>query len=168
VARSSSPASSLVSVLLLCAVGCGEPPPAGPEINFDACQDLVLAPDVGVTDAQLAGIRAGISLWNDRAGTRLSLSGAESLPRLAIKFQQAAAPFHGLYDGARATVFINQDLRDAQQAIVIAHEIGHAFSLEHVGRRSVMAPGNLDVEPTADDVEALASVWGACAPVTSE
>jgi hypothetical protein len=163
VARSSSPAPSLLSVLLLCAVGCGDAPPSGPEIHFDACQDLVLVPDAEVTDAQLAGIRAGTALWNDRAGTRLSMTGAEAAQRLPIKFQRAAAPFHGFYDAPSATVFINQDLRDAQQAVVIAHEIGHAFSLSHVGGRSVMAAGNLDVEPTVEDVQALATVWGACA-----
>jgi hypothetical protein len=164
VARSFSPASSLLSVLWLCAAGCGEPPPAGPALHFDACQALVLVPDAGASDAQLAGIRAGTTLWNDRAGTRLSLGAADAAPRIAIKFQRAAAPFHGFYDGPTATVFINEDLKGAEQAIVIAHEIGHAFALEHVHRRSVMAAGNLDVEPTPEDVQALASLWGACAP----
>jgi hypothetical protein len=154
----------LFSVLLLCAGGCGEPAASGPALHFDACQDLVLVPDPGASDEQLAGIRAGTTLWNDSAATRLSLGGPDAAPRIAIKFQRAAAPFHGFYDGPTATVFINQDLKDAQQAVVIAHEIGHAFALEHVGRRSVMAAGNLDVGPTPEDVQTLASLWGACAP----
>jgi hypothetical protein len=157
--------------LFVCAIGCGEAPPSGPELHFDACQELIVVPDTTVTDDQLAGIRAGTALWNDRAHTRLSLEPSFAAPEIAIRFQRAAEPFHGYYDGATATVFINSDLRGSAQAIVIAHEIGHAFALVHAGRGpSVMTAGNLDTEPTAEDVAALASLWGACAPagVTSE
>jgi hypothetical protein len=165
VARPPSPALSLLYVPLLCAVGCGDVSPSGPEIRFDACQDLVVVPDPAVTDGQRAGIRSGIALWNDRARTRLTLEAPTATPELAIRFQRAAAPFHGYYDAQRATVFINEDLRDAAQAIVIAHEIGHAFALAHVNQRpSVMTSGNLDTEPTAEDVDELAALWGACAP----
>jgi Zn-dependent peptidase ImmA (M78 family) len=124
-----------------------------------------VVPDATVTDGQRAGIRSGIALWNERARTRLTLESMTAMPELAIQFQRAAAPFHGYYDAQRATVFINEDLRDAAQSIVIAHEIGHAFALAHVSQRpSVMASGNLDTEPTAEDVETLAGLWGPCAP----
>jgi hypothetical protein len=155
----------LLFVLLSCAFGCGDASPAGPEVHFDACQDVILVPDASITDAQLAGVRAGTALWNERARTRLTLDTAVAAPALAIRFQRAAAPFHGFYDAQTATVFINEDLKDAAQAVVIAHEIGHAFSLAHVSQRpSVMSAGNLETEPTAEDVETLASLWGPCAP----
>ena len=169
-ARPPRPGSSSLFVLLLCAIGCGDASPSGPEIHFDACHDVIVVPDETVSEGQRAGIRSGIALWNDRARTRLTLEAADGVPEIAIRFQRAAAPFHGYYDAQTATVFINDDLRDAAQAIVIAHEIGHAFALAHVSQRpSVMASGNLDTEPTAEDVETLAAMWGTCEPAaTSE
>lgn len=155
-------------MLLLCAIGCGDASPSGPEVHFDACRDLILVPDATVTDGQRAGLRAGIALWNERARTRLSLEATSASPELAIRFQRAAAPFHGYYDAQTATAFINEDLRGAAQAIVIAHEIGHAFALAHVSQRpSVMTSGNLDTEPTAEDVETLAVLWGPCPPAAA-
>ena len=106
-------------------------------------------------------------LWNDRAGTHLMMgadpqagSGASGLP---IHFQNAGPPFHGLYDAPSGQVFINTDLAGAPLAVTIAHEIGHAFGLVHVPadqRTSVMNPNNLVVEPTAEDVDTLATRWG--------
>ena len=62
-------------------------------------------------------------------------------------------------------MFINTDLAGAPLAVTIAHEIGHAFGLVHVPadqRTSVMNPNNLVVEPTAEDVDTLATRWGGC------
>ena len=56
-------------------------------------------------------------------------------------------------------------LGGSAQAVTIAHEIGHAFGLAHVPageRASVMNPGNLNIEPNADDAATLALRWGAC------
>ena len=132
---------------------------------FDACAPLAIIPDVGVTDAQSGGIVAGISLWNDRAGTRLTLAADGDPAGVPLHFQTAAANFHGLYDAPRGQVFINNDLSGSPLTITIAHEIGHVFGLEHVPsaqRASVMNPNNLVVEPTAEDVDTLAIRWGVC------
>ena len=118
-------------------------------IEFDACQPLTLQPDPTITDAQRLGIMAGLQLWNAAAGTRLALGGAAGSPTtdaagpsVPIHFQAAAPPFHGLYEGGQ--VFVNDDLSGAPQAVVIAHELGHAFGLVHVptsARTSLMNPG---------------------------
>ncbi len=157
-----------VALALVCvaAAGCGagSQAPAGEVVAFDACAALPLVLDPGVSDAQSAGITAAIALWNDRAGTHLTLTGDQGTPGLPIHFQTAAPPFHGLYEPS-GQVFINTDLSGAPLVVTIAHEIGHAFGLVHVPagqRASVMNPNNLVVEPTAEDIDTLALRWGVC------
>jgi len=116
--------------------------------------------------AQAAGVAAAMPLWNDRAGTHLMMAADRAGPGLPIHFQAAGAPFHGLYDAPSGQVFINTDLAGAPLAVTIAHEIGHAFGLVHIPadqRSSVMNPNNLVVEPTAEDVDTLATRWGCLA-----
>jgi predicted Zn-dependent protease len=73
-----------------------------------------------------------------------------------------------VYDDETGIIYVNDGLTDPDQlAIVIAHELGHAFGLPHVpGHDSVMIKGNLTLVPTAADAASLAARWGAC-PVTS-
>ena len=150
----------------LFAVGCGDGAlGSGDPVLFDACAPLSLVADADVTDAQAAGLRAAIALWNERAGTRLTLAVDRGAPGLPIHFQAAAPPFHGLYDAPNAQVFVNTDLAGNALAITIAHEVGHAFGLSHVPAAqytSVMNPNNLVVEPTLEDVDTLAMRWGSC------
>ena len=150
------------------ALGCGAGnglSSDGPDVAFDACAPLTLLTDAGLTDAQAAGISAAMPLWNDRAGTHLMMGADPGASGLPIHFQNAGPPFHGLYDAPSGQVFINTDLAGAPLAVTIAHEIGHAFGLVHVPadqRTSVMNPNNLVVEPTAEDVDTLATRWGGC------
>jgi hypothetical protein len=163
-------AAVLVTVFFA-AAGCGgDGAPPEPSIEFDACQPLTLESDPTITDSQRSGIVAGLQLWNAAAGTRLTLGAAAAsstadgaVPSLPIHFQAAAPPFHGLYEGGQ--VFVNDDLSGAPQAVVIAHEVGHAFGLVHVPtstRLSLMNPANLMVSPTAEDIATLAARWGSC------
>jgi len=164
--------AAVVFTVFFAAAGCGGDAggPPEPSIEFDACQPLTLEPDPTITDAQRAGIVAGLQLWNAVAGTRLILGAAtgspttdSSVPSIPIHFQAAAPPFHGLYEGGQ--VFVNDDLSGAPQAVVIAHEVGHAFGLVHVPtstRISLMNPANLMVSPTAEDIATLAARWGRC------
>jgi hypothetical protein len=167
-------AFALGATVALSAAGCGaDPAAAGNAVRFDACQPLALAADGDATAAQLGGMAAAVGLWNRAAATQLAMAGADAsgaAPALPVHFQAAAQPFHGFYDPAAAQVFINLDLGDHAQAVTIAHEIGHAFGLVHVPpeqRASLMNPGNLDTEPTAADVEALAALWGHCPAATA-
>ena len=153
--------------MLFLAVGCGDggASQSDDQVLFDACAPLPLVADAEVTEAQAAGIRAAIALWNERAGTRLTLAVDRGEPGLPIHFQAAAPPFHGLYDAPTGQVFINTDLAGEALAITIAHEVGHAFGLSHVPAgqyTSVMNPNNLVVEPTAEDKDTLAMRWGVC------
>jgi hypothetical protein len=155
-----------VTLMLFFAVGCGDGGiESGDHVLFNACAPLPLVADEDVTEAQAAGIGAAIALWNERAGTRLTLAVDRGGPGLPIHFQAAAPPFHGLYDAPNGQVFINTDLAGDALAITIAHEVGHAFGLSHLPAgqyTSVMNPNNLVVEPTLEDVDTLAMRWGVC------
>jgi predicted Zn-dependent protease len=63
-------------------------------------------------------------------------------------------------------VLVNRAITDrAELAIVVAHELGHAFGLVHIDvatRASLMNPGNLTTPPTDADQRALEALWGAC------
>jgi reprolysin-like metallo-peptidase family M12B len=154
--------------MLLFAVGCGDGGgiESGDHLLFDACAPLPVVADADLTEARAAGIRAAIALWNERAGTRLTVAVDRGEPGgLPIHFQAAAPNFHGLYDAPNGQVFINTDLAGEALVITIAHEIGHAFGLSHVPAgqyTSVMNPNNLVVEPTLEDVDTLAMRWGVC------
>ena len=180
-------------------LGCGESAaPSGPYIAFDACQPLILVPDPSATAAEVAGLAAGLALWNASAGTTLSVAapGDPSAPAsatpsasasteasasadasapasaeasapatLPIHFQQAADLFHGLYDAPNAQIYINTDLADHELAVVITHEVGHAFGLVHIPVSvgpSVMNPANLMIEPQPRDIDTLEAKWGRC------
>jgi hypothetical protein len=160
-------AAALPLLLSVCTLGCGDgnSVSSGEDIAFDACAPLPLITDDGLTDTESAGVAAAIALWNDRAGTHLTLATDRGAPGLPIHFQSAAPPFHGLYDAPTGQVFINNDLSGNALAITITHEIGHAFGMVHIPtdqRASVMNPHNLAVEPTAEDVATLANRWGGC------
>jgi hypothetical protein len=151
--------------------GCEPPPPNTSPVVYDPCAPLVIVIEPDTSAAERRAVEAGLRLWNERAQTHLTLA-AEDTPlevrRLSLYFQRAAGAFHGFYDDRAGAVFINRQLSGEQErAITVAHELGHAFGLAHVApgaRPSVMNGGNLVVEPTASDAEALRQVWGACPP----
>lgn len=174
-ARSSSPANLSVSLLaVLIGAGCGGASTELPTsaIRFDACRPLTLVVDEGASARQMLGIHAAIDLWNGPALTRLQATSPlpagedPGTPTLPLHFRTAAEPSHGFFDPLSGEILINKDLSDHALAVTVAHEVGHAFGLVHVtDRPSVMAPGNLNVEPSADDVRALAELWGPCPPI---
>lgn len=78
----------------------------------------------------------------------------------------AAPGVFGFYDDVDVKLEISDALTDEQRAIVIAHELGHAFGLVHVPaseRASVMNVANLSIVPTHADQLAVAALWGDCA-----
>jgi hypothetical protein len=179
VARCSRLVVPVLSLLLLSLVGgCGSSSSSDAvdaAVRFDPCVPLALVLDPGTTADRHAGASAAGVLWDQAASAQLFVppagaapaldaSGAAA-PTLPVHFEVAAAPSHGLFDPVAGDVLINDDLTAGPLTVTIAHEIGHAFGLVHVTNRpSVMNPGNLDVEPNAGDVAALAAIWGACAP----
>jgi hypothetical protein len=135
------------------------------DTTFDVCQPLVLAAP-GATEEELASIDDAIALWAERGIVELTREPIPGAPTVPIHFEPAAGAFHGVYEDEQGVIYINSTLEDpGDRAITIAHELGHALGLPHIDvaeRISVMNPGNLDVEPTDADADALAAIWGPC------
>lgn len=126
------------------------------------------------TTSERQAVVAALGYWNASGGLGLTLASVASAstaadagqPPLSVQFQGAAGAFYGLYDDERGIVFVNRRLDDARgRAVTVAHELGHAFGLQHVDRRerpSLMNPGNLTLGPTEQDVAQLRRLWGDC------
>lgn len=131
-------------------------------VTHDPCGVVVLVPAGDTTPAEEHSAREAARLWNERAGTQVTLDDPApedaSISRVPLTFGDAAGFYFGRYEDDVGAIFVNRRVSDpTRRAIVIAHELGHAFGLLHVEhRRSIMEPGNLDQEPTAEDRAALA------------
>lgn len=140
---------------------CSSDGPVTIEHTVDPCAPLALVAD-DATVAQHAGIEGAYSLWRDRGAPALGRAGAT----MEVRFDDAAPAFHGLYDDQAGVIYVNRGIEsESVLAIVIAHELGHAFGLQHVAkseRGSVMNPGNLTTPPTTADQAAIEALWGSC------
>lgn len=135
------------------------------QMLFDPCVPLVLEPAPGASEKETAIIGEAIALWNDVAAIEATLDdvpGARSLP---VHFDDDVW-YYGRFDDARGRLEVASWLEDFDaMAIVLAHELGHAYNLYHVDpddRLSVMNTGNLDVPPTPADGDELVALWGDC------
>lgn len=148
----------LSSVIALCA--CGAPSiTETSDVVYSPCARVLVQPEAGTTEAERQSVWAAIELWRDVGLTSLSTSEGVSVP---VRFADAAAVFHGVYEPSSGVVFINRGLKGAERDITVAHELGHALGLPHVPlgeRASVMNPGNLTVLPSPSDQAALERRW---------
>jgi hypothetical protein len=151
----------IAAVAALCACGTSDAP-GTIEITHDACAPISLVADAP-TEIQSAALQGGQDLWLDRGAPALGRRAGETIE---VRFKPAAAAFRGLYDDTEGVIYINSELVDARVlSIVVAHELGHAFGLQHVPaseRPSLMNPGNISTPPTAEDQAELAKLWGTC------
>jgi hypothetical protein len=130
------------------------------DMTHDPCAPLALV-SANATDVQQAGMQNAQELWRDHGAPSLGLRAGATIE---VTFDDAAPAFHGLYDDEAGMIYVNRTLiAEPALSIVIAHELGHAFGLQHVtGRDSVMSPGNLTIVPNDGDREALRALWGTC------
>jgi hypothetical protein len=151
--------------------------PAASYLARDPCETLAVS-FADATPVELDGITAAFALWHDRGvsafDTGIPIADdaaptgaiADDARPIAIRFDNAAETFHGVYDPPSATITINRAVTDRSTlAIVIAHELGHVFGLAHVAaatRASLMNPGNLATPPTDADQRTLEALWGTC------
>jgi hypothetical protein len=147
---------------------CNGGDPSSSYVTHDPCAALAIT-QVAPTAMQQGGVGDALALWRDhgvRAFDRGDAVEAPAAGAIEIRFEDAAATFHGLYDPSASRVLINRTIADRDAlAIVVAHELGHAFGLVHVDaatRTSLMNPGNLVTPPTDADQRALEALWGAC------
>lgn len=152
-------------IALVSLLGCGDTDTTI-DRTFDPCAPLVVVP-IGASAVQETGIRNALELWRAQGVPMLgagSVVPADVAQSVEVRFEEAAPAFHGLYDDEHAIVFINQGITDpGPLAIVVAHELGHAFGLPHIDERtSLMNRGNLETPPTDADRAALEALWGHC------
>ena len=112
-------------------------------------------------EQQLASIRDAIEMWSQVAAIQLSMS--EDGRPLPIVFEESKL-FLGFYDDEAEVIRIARRVNEQRpRAVVLAHELGHAFNLFHVDDRdSVMNEGNWTIPPLEADAQALEAEWGPC------
>jgi hypothetical protein len=130
---------------------------------FDPCTLVVLLPAGDTTADERRAIEQAIALWDVVGTTQVVVGGDTGGARLAVRFEDAAPLFHGIYLDEDGAIVINRRLSGGQRQVTLAHELGHAFGLHHIDTRSsVMNPGNLERVPDRRDALALAHLWGQC------
>jgi hypothetical protein len=156
----------------------------GAAVVYDPCRPLAL--DVGGSASSSASVSASssasttevasvaaqtvpaaIALWNEGSDGETHLVRSSTFGEVLLVRPESGSPvIDGDYDPTQGAVDLNLDLGDSRaRAIVLAHEIGHAYGLSHVDpavRASVMNPGNTTVPPGPGDTDALIALWGDC------
>jgi predicted Zn-dependent protease len=148
----------LLAVLGGCGAGSGGDVTI--DITHDICSPITVMTSTA-TAMEAAGIDDALALWRSHGVPSITRSQDAMID---IRFEDAAPNFFGVYDDEHSVIYINTVLTaPTPLSIVIAHELGHSFGLQHVtGRPSLMNPGNTTQTITADDVAELQNMWGTC------
>lgn len=137
------------------------------DITFDPCSPIALVAAADTAPDELASVDTAAAMWRDAVGTQVARGAPDDDGIVVVRFEEAALNFRGIYLDEEGVVVVNRRLTDHhERAVVIAHELGHAFGLLHVDiddRVSVMNRGNLVEEPNPGDAGDLAALWGRCA-----
>jgi hypothetical protein len=137
-----------------------------PEIVYDPCSPLTIAVSASATDHEVRGVAGAIAAWQARLPVQMAIgSGPRAETVLPVRFISDSG-LRAVYWDAQGTISINRDLlAPAEYPIAIAHEMGHAFGLPHVGAReraSVMNVGNVSLPPTGHDADEVIARWASC------
>ena len=135
------------------------------DIVYDPCAGIRVQAAPDTTEAELVAIDRAIEMWTQVADFHIARNPTRPFEQvLPIYFEEASLVFRGVYQDEIGDVVINRRLVDPdEQAITIAHELGHAIGLFHIETRdSVMNSGNLVLLPLTTDVDALSELWGPC------
>lgn len=118
----------------------------------------------GTSESERASIAAAVDMWHEVSDIAVTVEPRSGLTSIPISSEDAAPMFYGVYRDDVGDIVINRQLLDEdQRAVVVAHELGHAFGLLHDDDpRSVMQPGNVTTPPSDYDVWQLRTHWGAC------
>jgi hypothetical protein len=154
-------------LVLVTVAACGAPVDDGSVSFFDVCRPTALVIAADATAAQRADVAAAFDLWAAVGGPPMVLAegappeGAQALP---VGFVEIADFYRGGYRPHRGDIVLNRRLEGARvRAIVLAHEIGHAFGLLHTSEpRSLMHPWNTEVPPSGDDARLIRERNGPC------
>ncbi len=151
---------SLIAALAL--AGCSQDQFAN---TIDPCRHEAVAAAVDASPADRAAFGSSLAMWRGAAGADLTLVEPGAAAALSLRFVDTAL-FLGRYDDRAMAIELARGVDPGPLAVVLAHELGHAFGLYHVDpveRASVMNAGNTSVTPTSADADALAGLWGRCA-----
>jgi hypothetical protein len=154
-----------VLVLVLGSVAGLVPACASDEVAtvYNPCAPLTIALDPDASADEVRGVEDAIQLWSEVLPVQITIgTGERDDDVLPIHFE-AGVPYRAMYWDSIGVISINRErVAPADYSLAIAHEMGHAFGLLHVGpeeRPSVMNVGNLEVAPTAEDAAGVRACW---------
>lgn len=132
---------------------------------FDPCSPLTIA--VPSDDAaEVQAVAHAVDAWRAVLPAAIEVANAPGDGALTIRFESGDTFYRAMYWDTIGVISVSRDgLAPGDYAIAIAHELGHAFGLAHVGaetRPSVMNVGNLDVWPNGDDAGEVQARWESC------
>lgn len=96
-------------------------------------------------------------------GARDNLPALAEEKALLVTFRELSPILNGTYVDEDGEILINNALSEKEQAVTLAHEMGHAFGLLHVENSpSVMNAGNKTTAPTDEDADLMRALWSSC------
>ncbi len=160
------------------------------DVVFDPCSPTMVtvssSVDAGETldPRHVVAIEQAIVLWSSVLPISAKWSDASEQPSslevdiqpahepsvLFVSFRELSPILNGTYRDEEGEILVNNQLEENEQAVTLAHEMGHAFGLLHVGtdsRPSVMNAGNTTTAPTVEDAELLRTMWSSCNATTT-